>query len=99
MEVKVKAYPLSGKGNELANLSIEMGGELVIRARLVQGKNGPFVSMPSMRSKDGFKDLVYPVSKELRDEINRASAVAYNDAVSKKQQRSQKQSGYTGMSM
>ena len=49
-EITVRAYPVSDMGQVLANLSVDVNGCFAIRgAKLVQGKNGPFVSMPQKK--------------------------------------------------
>jgi stage V sporulation protein G len=34
--------------------------------KIIEGDNGLFVSMPSRRRKDGFRDIVHPLNSETR---------------------------------
>ncbi len=49
--------------------------------RLIEGKNGLFVAMPSKRNTQGeFRDVCHPISKELREEIEESVIQFYNEA-------------------
>ena len=40
--------------------------------KIIEGKNGMFVAMPSRRMPNGeFKDIAHPISTELRNNINK----------------------------
>ena len=40
--------------------------------KIIEGKNGMFVAMPSRRMPNGeFKDIAHPISTELRNSINK----------------------------
>ena len=59
-----------------------MNGCFAIRgARLVQGKNGPFVSMPQRQTRDGYQELVFPITKEMREVVNNMAVSAYQLAM------------------
>jgi len=46
--------------------------------RIVVGKNGPFVSMPSRKDKTGeYQDIYFPASKATRDELQALILAAY----------------------
>ncbi len=63
-KLEVRAYPIAEpKGNILGSATIAMDtpiGTLAVRdIRIMNGQNGPFISMPQMRDKEGdYKDLV-----------------------------------------
>ncbi|MDF2699651.1 MAG: spoVG [Haloplasmataceae bacterium] len=47
--------------------------------RLIEGKNGLFVAMPSKKNTLGeFRDVCHPISKELRESIEQTVIEAYN---------------------
>jgi stage V sporulation protein G len=49
--------------------------------RLIEGKNGLFVAMPSKKSSQGeFRDVCHPINKELREEIEASVIDAYNNS-------------------
>lgn len=46
--------------------------------RVIEGKNGLFVSMPSKKSSNGeYQDIFFPASKAMRDELQKAVLEAY----------------------
>ena len=44
---------------------------------MIEGSKGLFVAMPSYKSGDEYKDLVYPVTKEGRQMLNESVLAAY----------------------
>ena len=59
---------------------IELDGVLKINGiRIIEGNSRMFAAMPNRKvSDDKYIDYVYPVNKELRDEIERAILEEYN---------------------
>lgn len=48
--------------------------------RLIEGKNGLFVAMPSKKNaQDEFRDVCHPITKDLRQIIEEAVISAYNE--------------------
>ena len=45
------------------------------------GKDGLFVSMPSRKTQDGYKDICFPVTAEFRKELHQAVLGAYEQAL------------------
>ena len=81
--IAVRAYPNASDGNVLAGLTIDINGCCAIRgAKLVNGKNGMFVSMPQRQTRDGYQELVFPTTKEMREIINNTAVSAYRLALS-----------------
>lgn len=80
-----KGVQIMNKGNKLANASITLDDAFVIRnLSVMNGSKGIFVSMPSQKGldKDGreaYFDTAFPLSKELRGEINRVVLDAYSE--------------------
>ena len=65
----VRIYPASGKDNVLAYAAVDLNGAFVIHGlRIVQGRSGPFVSMPQRmvkgEYKDEYKDVCFPCTRE-----------------------------------
>ena len=79
-EIK-KLFNDGGKVKAAANLTIE--GVFVVRgARLVEGKNGLFVSMPSRKSAEGeYIDICFPINNDTRLLILEAVTAAYEKAL------------------
>ena len=81
-EIGVRAYPIGGGGSVMANLTFDINGCFAIRgAKLIQGKNGPFVSMPQRSTKDGYQEVVFPITREMRDTVNNMALDAYEQAL------------------
>ena len=59
---------------------IELDGVLKINGiRIIEGNSRMFAAMPNRKvSDDKYIDYVYPVNKELREEIERAKLEEYN---------------------
>lgn len=54
---------------------------VVTDLKVIQGKKGLFVAMPSRKRKDGtFKDVAHPLNQETRDSIEKRVLQAYDDA-------------------
>lgn len=81
-EITARAYPKTGNGNILASLTFDVNGCFAVRgAKLVQGKNGPFVSMPQRQTKGGYQEVVFPITKEMREIVNNVAVSAYQLAL------------------
>lgn len=66
----VRVYPVNGTSNIVANASITIDDAIVIYCKVIEGKNGKFLSMPNHSYEDEngervYKDDVYFLSKEL----------------------------------
>lgn len=49
--------------------------------KIIEGKDGLFISMPSRKTPDGeFKDIVHPINTETREMIKTAVLEAYEKA-------------------
>ena len=50
--------------------------------KVIAGKNGPFVSMPSRKNLDGnHRDIAHPIKTETREEIKNEVLEKYNHAL------------------
>ncbi|EHO16295.1 hypothetical protein HMPREF9466_03118 [Fusobacterium necrophorum subsp. funduliforme 1_1_36S] len=50
--------------------------------KLIEGENGKFIAMPSRKMPDGeFKDIVHPISPELRKEITDCIIQKYEEVL------------------
>ena len=80
--ITARAYPVSGNEHILASLTFDVNGCFAIRgAKLMQGKNGPFVSMPQRQTKNGYQEVVFPITKEMRETVNSIAVSAYQLAL------------------
>lgn len=56
---------------------------VVHNVKIVNGKKGLVVSMPSRKVKDGsYKDIAHPITNDFRSKLEKAVLEAYNKAVS-----------------
>jgi len=74
-KLDVRAYPIAEpKSNTVAFASITINDMIAINGiRVVDGANGLFAAMPQAKDKDGeYRDIAFPVTKELRQQLNKA---------------------------
>ena len=77
----VRVFPVQ-EDRLKAYASIVLDDCFVVRSlRVIRGKRGLFVAMPSRRTKDGkYRDLAHPVQQEFREQIERVVLEAYSQA-------------------
>jgi len=71
----VRVFPVEINGSMVqAYATVTFDNSLVIRdMRVIEGKNGIFVSMPSRKKRNGeYQDVCFPISAELRNELETA---------------------------
>lgn len=88
LEVKINSmYPPGASGGIRAYASVTMDGCLGIRGiKVVEGgRDGLFVSMPSRKTENGYKEICFPVTKEFREQLHKAVLDGYQQAVSMNQ--------------
>ncbi|MBQ8248142.1 MAG: septation protein SpoVG family protein [Lachnospiraceae bacterium] len=84
MKIYAKVFPYQPKeGSDskvLGYATLELGGSLKVNDVVIrQGDNGPFVSMPAFKNKDGeFKEVCHPTTKEFREALSATVLDAYN---------------------
>jgi stage V sporulation protein G len=78
----VRVYLQNGGRSLKAFASVTLDGEFAVRdLKVVDGKKGLFVSMPSRKRTDGtYQDLAFPVTKELRETLHGRVLDAYRRA-------------------
>jgi stage V sporulation protein G len=74
-----RIHKLDGSGSTKAFCDISILDSLVINGlRIVEGKDGLFVSMPREKGKDGkYYNTVIPLKREVKDEIEKLVLEAY----------------------
>jgi stage V sporulation protein G len=74
-----RMYRLNGDSSTKAFCDLSVGEFMVIKGlRIVQGKNGLFVSMPREQGRDGkWYSRAYPLSKEALQKISEVVLSAY----------------------
>lgn len=77
-EVDVRILSLRSEGSIRAIASANLNGVFAIRnIKVMEGKKGLFVSLPSFKVGDDYKDIAFPVTKDFREKFNGAVLDAY----------------------
>ena len=74
-KLDVRAYPIAEpKNNTVAFASVTINDMIGINGiRVVSGANGLFTAMPQAKDNKGeYRDIAFPVTKELRQQLNKA---------------------------
>ena len=82
----VRVYPISKKDSNLkAFASVTLDEVICITGiRVLSGSMGMFISMPQSKDNDGeYHDIVFPLSKEVREALSEKVINAYEDATKK----------------
>ena len=79
---EVKVYPVQDSGRLKAYATMVFDDAFIIRdLKIIEGDSGLFVSMPSRRRKDGFRDIVHPLNSETRQNVENAIIEEYKKTV------------------
>lgn len=84
LDVRINSmYPPGTQGGIRAYASATIDGCLAVRGiKIVEGgKDGLFVSMPSRKTQDGYKEICFPVTAEFRNQLYGAVMDAYHQAL------------------
>ena len=81
--VRVKKIIGEETGRLKAYVDLTFDEAFVIHGlKLIEGENGKFIAMPSRKMPDGeFKDIVHPISPELRKEITDCVIQKYEEVL------------------
>lgn len=75
-DVRFSSFPQEGSVKGVC--SVTFNDQIAVKGvKVIEGSKGLFVAMPSYKSGDEYKDLVYPVTKEGRQMLNESVLVAY----------------------
>ena len=89
-QLEVKIHSLRTGGPVLANASVTLNGCFAVRGlRVVDGENGPFVSMPRYKTGSEYRDICFPCTKEFHQQFHQAVLDAYQQALAQLPQRQQ----------
>lgn len=77
----VRIRRVDGQNRLKAVASITIDGVFAVHElRIIEGKNGLFVAMPSRQATDGtFRDIAHPINAETRKEIEDAVIAKFNE--------------------
>ena len=75
-DVRFSSFPQEGSVKGVC--SVTFNDQIAVKGvKVIEGSKGLFVAMPSYKSGDEYKDLVYPVTKEGRQMLNESVLAAY----------------------
>ena len=83
----VSIYPINKENSTLkAFATLEIDSVFVLKGiRIIEGKSGLFVAMPSHKGEDGeYYDDAYPITKKAREDVNEAILTMYEEETADK---------------
>ena len=85
-DIRVRLVNDNDKLKAVASITID--DELVVHdIKVINGKDGYFLSMPSRKSDDGkFKDIVHPIKTEVRESLKEQILAEYEKALASEQE-------------
>lgn len=91
----VRLRRVSAEGRMRAVASVTFDNEFVVHdIRVIDGKDGLFVAMPSKRGPDGtYRDIAHPISSATRAKIQDAVLAAYARLAAEDEQDGRQQAG------
>ena len=77
----LRLHRLSGDSSLKAFADVSFAGAFIVKGiKVVEGKKGLFVSMPSEKGKDGkWYDIAHPLTKEFREALSEVVLEAYEE--------------------
>lgn len=89
MEMDVRIFPYRGDGPVAATASVTLNGCFAVRdVRIMEGKNGLFVSMPRRKVKGEYRDVCYPCTKDFKQQFDQKVLEAYEQSQVQEAQKS-----------
>jgi DNA-binding cell septation regulator SpoVG len=75
-----RIYKVDGDSKLKAFVDISLAGIVIKGLRIVSGKNGLFLGMPTHQGKDGkWYSTVYPTTKEIQQDLSELVLAAYQE--------------------
>lgn len=82
---EVRINQTNGETSLKAFASVTLGGAFVVHGvRVIDGKNGLFVTMPSRKVGEEFKDVAHPVAKEFKEILDAAVLAEFEKSKAEK---------------
>ena len=92
MQYDVRIHSIQFDGPCRATVSLNINGCFAVRGvKLMEGSNGLFVSMPSYKVGNEYKDICFPCTKESRADFDKAVLTAYAQKMEQTQANAPKQ--------
>lgn len=79
MDIKSTVHLMTKPDSSLkAMVDVNLGDEFVVKGiRVVEGENGPFVSMPQKKVGNDYNQTFFPITKEAREQLHKSVLDAY----------------------
>lgn len=85
MTMDVRIYPVHKEGVVAALASVQLADCFAVRdVKVMRGKSGLYVAMPSQLRKGEYWDICFPCTKEFKQAFDQAVLAAYEQAMSEK---------------
>lgn len=92
MNIKSSVHLMTNPDSALkALVDVTLNDEFVVRGvRVVEGENGPFVSMPQKKVGEEYDQTFFPITKEAREQLHESVLKAYDVKLAQVQEKEQK---------
>lgn len=83
MKIKAEVRKILTDSNVKAVFTLAFDNVFVVKSvRLIDGKNGLFIAMPSIKGRDGeFRDMCFPITDTFHKKIQKEVETAYSLAL------------------
>lgn len=99
MDVSVRINSMQPEGATRARLSLNLGGVFAVRGvKLMDGRNGPFLSMPSYKVGESYKDVCFSFDEKFTQYMTDRVVQDYEQALEQTRLSSQNRSSQPGQS-
>lgn len=86
LKFDVKIQSIKPNDTIKGTASVNINGAFAVRGvKIIEGTNGLFVSMPSYKAGNEYKDICFPITQECRKQLNDAVIGAYEQAITQGQ--------------
>ena len=101
MSIETRIYPVQDHGKLLARATVTLGGCFAITGiQIMEGKEDqPFVSMPSWKVGEKYKDICFPCTKEFRQELFDSVLSAFEQTMAEQTQKQTQKPSQQGPEM
>lgn len=88
MDIKTTVHLMTKSDTSLkAMADVSLNDEFVIKGlKVVDGENGPFVSMPQKKVGEGYEQIFFPITKEAREQLHKSVLEAYENKLTQQEE-------------
>ena len=85
---ELRIRKVEGEGKLRAYVTVTFDNCFVVHnVKIIEGKNGLFIAMPSRKTADGeYKDIAHPIKTETREELIKVILAAFEEEKAKPQE-------------